>query len=276
MDQDRSEMFNRRHSDNFLSAIDIELHEVYRREIAKIIPECIYASEEGDAEYLTENRSGSPEFIAIIDPLDTSELAVRGLNGYTQVAVYSIQQKRPIVAVVGDMFHEIRLYCGAITNDGREVAFARTRSGAVHELKCKRDVAINQAILTSYFMRPKERFNVVALENDLLNALAEENADGQRRGRIGIDFGSAGLCHVASGGTDAFIEIAKGFWLWDLYPGHFILEASGGTVVDLAGNKLSLSLPSSLEGMRCAMRKRQKFVSASSEVLAKSIASKLN
>ena len=34
-----------------------------------------------------------------------------------------------------------------------------------------------------------------------------------------MDFGSVGLCHVAAGFTDAMVEFAKGFAIWDLVPG---------------------------------------------------------
>jgi myo-inositol-1(or 4)-monophosphatase len=50
----------------------------------------------------------------------------------------------------------------------------------------------------------------LAARHDLLTALAQPGPDGKARGRIGVDFGSVGLCHVAAGFTDAVIEFAKG------------------------------------------------------------------
>ncbi|WP_034270656.1 inositol monophosphatase family protein [Actinospica robiniae] len=60
------------------------------------------------------------------------------------------------------------------------------------------------------------------------------------QGRIGVDFGSTSLCHVVSGQTDGTIEFAKGFAIWDLSPGHYILHAAGSVVIDLDGKELSL------------------------------------
>jgi myo-inositol-1(or 4)-monophosphatase len=54
-------------------------------------------------------------------------------------------------------------------------------------------------------------------------------------GRIGVDFGSISLCHVAAGFTDATIEFAKGFAIWDLAPGHYILPAAGSTILAFVG-----------------------------------------
>jgi myo-inositol-1(or 4)-monophosphatase len=77
-------------------------------------------------------------------------------------------------------------------------------------------------------MRPRERFLPLAQQGDLMTGLtngigpdAAEAVDGPNgdRSRIGVDFGCVGLCHVATAATDAFIEFAKGFALWDLLPG---------------------------------------------------------
>ena len=276
MRKDRGEISNQRHSDNFLSEIDVELHERYRVEFAKLFPGCIYASEEGDATILGAGPSSSPEYIVLVDPLDTSELAVRGLCGYTHVAVYSIAKGKPVVAVVGDMFHEVRLYCGTHLAENDEIAFVRTKSGNSFEIGCGSTVSVNRSILTTYLMRPKERFRVIAQEEQLLAELSSANADGKRSGRIGVDFGSIGLCHVATGGTDAFIEVAKGFWPWDLYPGQCILRAAGGTVIDLKGNEISLELPNTVDGMKLVMNERRKFIAASSNTLAQAVLSKLS
>jgi myo-inositol-1(or 4)-monophosphatase len=69
-------------------------------------------------------------------------------------------------------------------------------------------------------MRPDERFLPLARQQVFIKVLSASPGAGKARGRIGVDFGSAGLCHVAAGFSDAMIEFAKGFAIWDLSPGH--------------------------------------------------------
>src|SRR5260370_36493974 len=64
---------------NYLSAFDQELNDEYKRCIGKLLPAFLYVSEEQGTEMIPCEYSGVPEFIVIVDPLDTSELAVRGL-----------------------------------------------------------------------------------------------------------------------------------------------------------------------------------------------------
>jgi myo-inositol-1(or 4)-monophosphatase len=132
---------------------------------------------------------------------------------------------------------------------------------------------VSESIVTNFLMRPSERFIPLSQQSELVRALDESGPDGRRRGRIGLDFGSVGLCHVAAGLTDAMIEFAKGFAIWDLAPGHYILAAAGGTVLDLNGRPLSLDygLTSQADIAR-AMEPRQRFIAAGSEQLAQELA----
>jgi fructose-1,6-bisphosphatase/inositol monophosphatase family enzyme len=265
---DRGELINRRHQGNFLSRIDLELHELYAKEMSKILPSFIYASEEGEPRKYPVGSIRSPEYVVIVDPLDTSELAVRGLHGYTQVVVFSIVEQRPVIAVVGDIFHDIRIFCAYRTKDGKDTAFLRTRQGVTLSINSSKETRLNKALITSYLMRPQDRFGRIMEEGPFLEALSEKDSEGEQRGRIGVDFGSIGLCHVAAGFTDAFIEIAKGFSLWDLLPGQYILETAGGIVTTLDGKRLSLNLPLKQIGdVKDAMNGRQKFIATGNVTL---------
>jgi myo-inositol-1(or 4)-monophosphatase len=116
----------------------------------------------------------------------------------------------------------------------------------------------------------------LARQERLISALSEPGADGKSRGRIGVDFGSVGLCHVAAGFSEAMVEFAKGFAIWDLAPGHHILHAAGGAVLDLQGNPISMDYGlDSLDDIAEAMNGRRKFVAAGSEELAREILSTL-
>jgi myo-inositol-1(or 4)-monophosphatase len=96
-------------------------------------------------------------------------------------------------------------------------------------------------------------------------------------GGIGTDFGSVSLCHVAAGFTDATIEFAKGFAIWDLAPGHYILHAAGGTILTLDGQPLLLDHGlDTLADIAKAMAPRQKFVAAGKTRLAQQILATLH
>jgi myo-inositol-1(or 4)-monophosphatase len=121
-------------------------------------------------------------------------------------------------------------------------------------------------------MRPASRFIPLSQQTGLIEALDTPAPDGKRRGRIGLDFGSVSLCHVAAGFTEAVIEFAKGFAIWDLAPGHYILTAAGGIVVDLEGQPITLDYGlDSLADITKAMEPRQAFVAAGSMQLAQEI-----
>jgi myo-inositol-1(or 4)-monophosphatase len=124
-------------------------------------------------------------------------------------------------------------------------------------------------------MRPAERFARLAHQHRLIGALAEPSDDGKARGRIGVDFGSISLCHIAAGMTDA--ELAKGFAVWDLALGHYILHAAGGTVIDLSGRPVALDAGfTTLADIGKAMKQRQKFIAAPDAVLAAEILAALD
>ncbi|MFC8381284.1 inositol monophosphatase family protein [Nocardia sp. NPDC057272] len=265
----RSETENVRHDDNFLSNYDLWMHDRYKELLAKQIPSFIYASEEADP--LVVGTDPEPDLCILVDPLDTSELAVRSLHGYTHIMVYSRSLKRPIIAVVGDIFHHVQLYA-AVREGGSDRAFMITASGDRHVLNMHSDTQLSRALVTNYSMRPDERFKPLARQQRFLDALSAPSEDGKRRGRIGVDFGSISLCHVAAGFTDATVEFAKGFSIWDLSPGHYILHAAGGVIIDLDGNPISMDCGlNSLPEINKAMSTRRKFIAAGNQVLADQI-----
>ena len=202
---DRKEIDNKRHKGIFVSQIDMELHREYREKLGEILSSFIYASEEGDPQILPSNYNKFPEYVAIVDPLDTSELAVRGLCGYTHVLVYSLKEQVPIACIVGDMFHKIQAFYAFRDQDGNDNAFLMTPNGKGLSIKSSQEKNLHKAIVTNYSMRPRERFMKIAEQETLIDALSQPDEKGQKRGILGVDFGSIGLCHVAAGFSDAMI-----------------------------------------------------------------------
>jgi myo-inositol-1(or 4)-monophosphatase len=261
------EQRNTRHEGNFLSGHDLRMHRRYRELLAEWLPRFIYASEEDEPHVIGPDPD--PDLVVLVDPLDTSELAVRALHGYTHLLVYSRKLARPIAAIVGDIFHDLRLYTAVHEPDGRDRAYVTLRYGQRRALAARPTAGLGAALITNYSMRPRERFMPLASQRRFLDALAIQDAAGIRRGRIGVDFGSIGLCHIAAGQTDGMIEFAKGFAAWDLLPGHYILHAAGGTVLDLNGEPIDLDYGlDTAEHIATVMDSRRKFVAAATTRLA--------
>ncbi|MFI5558577.1 inositol monophosphatase family protein [Amycolatopsis japonica] len=266
----RGEHENVRHSDNFLSDFDLWMHRRYKEAIAEHITSFVYASEEDDPEVIGPDPD--PDLCVLVDPLDTSELAVRSLYGYTHIMIYSRALARPIVSVIGDIFHHIQLYIGARDDEGVDRAFMVTADSTKYLLNEPSQASLAEALVTNYLMRPDARFAPLARQEEFLAALSAPSIGDKKKGRIGVDFGSVSLCHVAAGLTDATVEFAKGFAIWDLAPGHYVLHAAGGTIVDLQGRPIPLDYGfDSLADITAAMNPRQKFVAAGNASLAEEI-----
>jgi myo-inositol-1(or 4)-monophosphatase len=267
---------NLRHSDNFLSDHDLRMHQRYRDLFTEALGSFVYASEEDDPAVIGPDPD--PDLVVLVDPLDTSELAVRALHGYTHVMLYSRSLARPVVAVIGDLYHHLHLYLACRQDDGTDQAFLQTAGGQSYPLRTRKPVPLNRALVTNYLMRPVDRLAPLAGQRRLIEALTAPGADGTAaRGRIGVDFGSVSLCHVATGQTDATVEFQKGFAIWDLAPGHFVLHAAGGTVIGLDGNALPLDYGlGTLASINTAMDARLRFVAAGGPALAYEILAALD
>ncbi|MEV0944020.1 inositol monophosphatase family protein [Micromonospora wenchangensis] len=261
---------NVRHSDNFLSVHDMWMHERYRELMSRHLGSFVYASEEGEPQVVGTEED--PDLCVLVDPLDTSELAVRGLLGYTHVMIYSRALARPIVSVVGDIYHHVRLYVAARHDDGKDWAYAFTADGQSRRLRQRPHKRLSESLLTNFLMKPGERLVPLASQKRLMSALDEPDEHGKSRGRIGVDFGSVSLCHVAAGFTEGVLEFAKGFAIWDLAPGHYILHAAGGAVIDLDGQPVPLDYHlQSLPDIAKAMDRRQQFIAAGNHALAQEV-----
>jgi myo-inositol-1(or 4)-monophosphatase len=268
---------NLRHPGNYLSEFDVYLHNRYRQLFSEVLDSFVYLSEEGDPTVVGNvSNLDEPDLCVLVDPLDTSELAVRALLGYTHVLIFSRKLARPVAAVVGDFFHEVQMFCAYRAEEGKNVAFATSREGKEWPLHVRPGKKLAASLVTNYSMRPAERFSMLARQTRLVERLSDA-VDGRRNGRIGVDFGSIGLCHVAMGTTDAMVEFAKGFAAWDLLPGQYILEAAGGVVLDLLGNQINVvsGFQKSNE-LGVLMNKRIKFVAAADEFLAREIIESLD
>lgn len=133
----------------------------------------------GESENLRHDPD--PDLCVLVDPLDTSELAVRGLLGYTHVMVYSRAAARPVIAVVGDIFHHLQLYVGARDDHGTDRAFVTAADSQAYELRQHTKNALSESLVTNFLMRPGERFVPLSRKTQLLQVLDTPGNDGKRR-----------------------------------------------------------------------------------------------
>jgi hypothetical protein len=178
------ERANTRHAGNLLTSHDLRAHDRYRLLMQPLLPAgFVYASEEAEPEVIGDDPD--PDLCVLVDPLDTTELAVRALHGYTHVLVYSRSLRRPVTAVVGDIYHHIQLYLAARHDDGLDRASLVTRDGDAHALHCDASTAeLNEALVTNYLMRPAQRFAPLAAPSQFTaRASREFNSTLLRAGR---------------------------------------------------------------------------------------------
>lgn len=90
-------------------------------------------------------------------------------------------------------------------------------------------------------MLPTERFRPPVQQERFLEALGAPGEDGRAKGRIGVDIGSISLCHVTAGFTDVTMEIARGFAVWDLSPGLYVVHAAGASPSTLTATNCGLN-----------------------------------
>ncbi len=256
------------HAGNFLSELDLELDRRYEERLRAILPPFIYLSEEREPPSDLPTGAQGPELAVLVDPLDSTELAVRALRAHTHVLVYSLREQRPLACVVGDFFHHVRFFFAFRDGRDRDRAFLIAGDGDPRALAPSRETSLSRSLVTNYSMNPRDRFLRIAEQRRLLEGLSQPDESGQRRGRIGLDFASIGLCHVAAGFSEAMIEIASGFALWDLLPGQYILQAAGGLITTPRGEELPLDLGlHTAHDIRLAMDRRQQFVAAGNAAL---------
>jgi myo-inositol-1(or 4)-monophosphatase len=269
------ELSNSRDPDNFLSQHDQALDQLYKDRLTELLGPIVYCSEESGIEHLPHSASATPRFLVLVDPLDTSELAVRTLVGYTHVMVFSLETGRPILAIVGDFFHRVRFFY-AYEYCGRRYAFSRSLCGKTFQLSCSKSKSLCTSIITAFLMKPHDRFIPLCKQSSLINAVATRDDNTRRLGRLGNDFGAIGICHVAAGMTDAMVEFTKGFHIWDLWPGAFILDCAGGHIRTLEHDTLSFDIARASEKERVSiMDSRTKFIATGTVELGDQISKHL-
>lgn len=164
------------------------------------------------------NGSTEIQEYVIVDPLDRTASAVRGIAGFASMTVGSFSYG-PLVSVVFSLFDQYVNCYYAITGQGARVKF---RDGTSQPISPATTTDLRGACLAAYVGRPVRLAGLTAHEH-LLDRHEPESTFVNASGCYGF-------CLVASSQVDAFIEVAKGYAWHDIVSGAHILREAGGVV----------------------------------------------
>lgn len=181
--------------------------------------------------YQLDREIGIKEYV-IIDPLDRTAEAVRGIAGFANLTVGSLAYG-PLLSVVFVLFDQYVSCYYAITGGG---AWVRFRNGTERSIAPSTVMELSGASLGAYVGRPVR-----------LARLADCRHLAQRHGSestfVNVS-GSYGFCLVAASQMDAFIEVAKGYAWHDIVSGAHILQEAGGVIKTIDFTELADPLDS--------------------------------
>ncbi len=196
---------------NLVSYVDKETEKRLVDQLAKLLPEAGFITEEGT----TGSEGDKTALNWIIDPLDGTTNFVHGLPIFS-VSIGLVEGSKPLAGVVHD---PNRNECfsawaggGAWCNDERiAVSPAKT---------------LGESLIATGF--PYYRFEQMATYLAILETLMQRSHGLRRLGSAAID-----LAYVACGRFEAFYEYNLNSW--DMAGGVCLVQEAGGTITDFAG-----------------------------------------
>lgn len=178
-----------------------------------------YVSEESAAIDL----NGIPEYMLFLDPIDGTDMAVRGYPLCSiALSLHRIDSMETVLAINADIFQN-RIYYAS--KEGAFVWNGRERKS----LKPSGTRRIEDAFLVSYAAKPYRMLSLLK-QKDLISQVS-----------LFLNYGGPlDITKVGAGSVDAFIEFQKGFKVIDFAAGTYIAEASGAIVSDLEGKSITI------------------------------------
>jgi fructose-1,6-bisphosphatase/inositol monophosphatase family enzyme len=250
----------------------------------------VHDEETGFHQYAGIAGGREENILVLIDPVDGTSSAKRGLDGSTLISFFD-RYTGLCAAVMGDIFRRTIYWRKAGDSTKAMVIkhsqdptydFLSTVAGGVMpmgeplELKPSKQQSLQGASLNIYMGKPERIIKAYEIGKALWNP------------HLGIKEifsfgGSLGSVRVGQGLWDASIEIAKGFRPWDFLPGAFLAQGAGATVVDMEGHDLTFGpeilnedyIKAKFEG-EALEACRKKFIVASTKELATQIVEILN
>lgn len=164
---------------------------------------------------------GSPELLALIDPLDGSDVAARGYPLCSiSVSLVDMATKTPLLSRIVEVFTGIQY--SARNN-------LALKNGA--PIKPSTVKSLSEAFIVSYFASRSRMTKMAALHS------------AWSRCRLVLDYGGMlDIAKVGSGQCDAMIEVLHGMVAREYVSGLHIAQAAGASSSDLQGKPIPIFL----------------------------------
>jgi fructose-1,6-bisphosphatase/inositol monophosphatase family enzyme len=176
-----------------------------------------FSSEEGH----DIDLAGDPQLLAVIDPLDGSDLLSRGYPLCSiAVSLVDMETSSPLLSRILDVFTGLQFSASGnrAYRNGRAVGPSAVRS-------------IAEAFIVTYAATPVR-----------MEGFCDAGA-GLRRARLLLNYGGPlDIARVGAGQCDAMVEFVKGFRPRDYVPGLHIAQAAGATAAQLDGTVVPYAL----------------------------------
>jgi len=190
--------------------VDVIAERICLRTLRKTVSSFVFISEESGV----ETYGKDPRVAVILDPLDGTDCALRGIPICSiSLSIHKYETMKTIAAVVGHPFTKRVFYA---TSTG---AFCNNIP-----LRPSSTKALEEAFIVTYSSKA-----------DRLIALTKRQRLITATGMILNYGGPFNIAQVGSGDVDAFIEFAKGFRCVDFASGAYIAERAGAIVTDMSG-----------------------------------------
>jgi len=226
--------------------IDIYIESYIKNRIVKSKLPVKFISEECG----TVDLSSSPEYVVILDPVDGTDIAIRGYPLCSiSLSLHSISTYKPILAIIANAITS-DIYCAS-----GEGAFKiiRKRKTSIFPSQI---INISDSMIVCYAAKPYR----------LLKIFQQEKLFGCAK--LFLNYGGPlDIAKVGDGSIDCFLEFAKGFKIIDYAAGIFIAKTAGAIVTDLDDKEINI-----LESVNM----RQKFVVSANRKLHNKILKSLD
>lgn len=207
---------------NFVTVFDVKVQETLIQGIKEILPEARFLAEENDS--FSEDYSEGICFV--IDPIDGTTNFIHDMR-CSAVSVGMLYNNEPVFGAVYSPYTD-------------EMFFANKGEGAFLNGKpiytAERSV---EDALVSFGTSPYYRDKLADASFDVAKRLFMKTSDIRRSGSAAVD-----LCFLACGRTDIFFEALLS--PWDYAASYVIVTEAGGEMMQMNGEKISLTSPSSV------------------------------
>jgi len=226
-------------TDHITWDIDLMVEQLISSELMKSGLNFILVSEDSPLNLF----GSSPQYIIILDPIDGTDLIVRGLHGaISSLFVMRHNTNEPVCAVILDIATN-QVYFAANSIEG---AYCNNK-----KITPANTELLSHSLVSIYAPKPERLLSLCRYKEFIKKVYRIHNYGG-----------ALALAQLANGQIDAVVEMIKGFRNIDFAAGFYIAERAGAYIRDLEDKPISIDLDKD---------KRQKFIAASTRCLYEEI-----